>query len=156
MGQKRECNIHLYVTIIHLFNLLCLLQGSSASSDDDDDDALDVPAAVGITFVVTVLITVAATLLIVYIVYKLKKRSTRSEVSVVNTRAIATASSKKATITSNTSSYDNENYEFPENFQQPKVTSRYQSNPITTLQVNPAYGVTKASKNSEKIYENLK
>ena len=134
--------------------ILYLLLGSSAKSDDDD--GLGVPAAVGITFVVTVLITVAVTLLIVCVVYKIKKKGVRSEVSVVNTGAIATASSKKAALTSTTGSFDNENYEFPENFQQPKVTSRYQSNPITTLQVNPAYGVTQASKNSEKIYENLK
>ena len=126
--------------------------GSSASNDDDGSN---VPAAVGITFVVTVLITVAVTLLIVFIIYKIKGKGTRSEVSTANTGATATASPKKATITSMTGSFDNENYEFPENFQQAKVTARYQSNPITTLQVNPAYGLTQASKNSEKIYENL-
>ena len=121
----------------------------------NDDNGSDVPAAVGITFVVTVLITVALTLLIVFVVYKMKKKDTTSEVSTVNTAAITAASSKKATVTSITSSFDSENYEFPENFQQAEVTTRYQSNPIATLQVNPAYGLTQASKNSEKIYENL-
>ena len=49
------------------------LSANAVANGDEDDDALGVPAAVGIAFVVTLVFSVIIMLVVVYIVYKMKK-----------------------------------------------------------------------------------
>ena len=95
----------------------------------------------------TLLTFVPCTLIIVYIVYRIRKKKTTNEARVAFTRTLMTE--RDSTIKS---TCDDENYEFPENMQGAKNESRYQRNPIASIQPNPAYGL---AQNTETIYENV-
>ena len=129
-------------------------QGSS-TNNNDDDDGIGVPAAIGITFVVTLIVSVALTLLIVYIVYKIKKSAAKKEVSAIGAVMSAASMPKESTIKVPASSCNDENYEFPDNFVPPKNKARYASNPLTPMQANPSYGIVQHNETSP-VYENLK
>ena len=119
-------------------------------NNDEDDDALNVPAAVGITFVVTLALSVLVTLVIVYIVYKMKKKPATDEARMAFNSTLMT--DRASTIKVPQSSCDDENYEFPDNMEQTESATRYQKSPSTTMQPNPAYGVTQST---DVIYENV-
>ena len=126
-----------YIMVI-LIQLLPKYTGSSSS-----DDSLSTGAAVGITFVVTLLLSVAFTLLVVYIVYKIRTRKEQaaSEDEVpTSAKPIVTAK-------------DSDVYEFPENVQSP----RYQGDPLATIQPNPSYDMHYfGTKNDKPVYANVK
>jgi len=93
--------------------------------------------------VVTSILSVAITLLVVYMVYKVK---TRKENKASEERV---PSSAKPVL----SAKDSDVYEFPENIQSP----RYQSDPLATIQPNPSYDVHYFGGQSDKpIYANIK
>ena len=89
-------------------------------------------------------------LVVVYIVYRMKKKPATDEASVSLHNTLMT--DRESTIKTPKSSCDDENYEFPDNMGQTASTSRYQSNPGATMQSNPAYGITQSA---DVIYENV-
>ena len=114
--------------------------------------------AVGITFVATLIISILFTLLIVYIVYKIRQSSSNNKPSPVRA-VIPTASLPRgdSTIKATTTAC-NDDYEYPENYKsRDDPTARYQQNPTATLQPNPAYSMEPFDKNDNTpVYENLK
>ena len=136
--------------IIQLFYLKCLIANlDSSTKETSDDGGLSVPAAVGITFVITLIISISATLLIVYIVYKIKQPTAKNVPSSVSAIVAGTPVSNMSTIKGATSG-TNADYEYPEN------NTRYQSNPSAVLQPNPAYSMEGFDKDENtQIYENL-
>ena len=123
---------------------------------------MSIATAVGITFSTTLIITILFTLLIVYIVYKIKQSTTndkpspRSPVSAVVTTASLPRgdSTIKATTTA-----CNDDYEYPENYKsRDDTTTRYQKNPsAAVLQPNPAYSMEPFDKSDNTpVYENFK
>jgi len=139
---------------MYIYTYIHIFQGSSTGNNDDDDDGIGVPAAVGITFVVTLIISVTSTLFIVYIVYKVKKTAAKKEIA-IGTAMTAVSMPKESTIKVPASSCNDENYEFPDNFVPPKNKARYASNPLTPMQPNPSYGIVQHNE-TNPVYENLK
>ena len=88
-------------------------------------------------------------LVIVYIVYKMKKKPATDEARVSFHNKLMTDG--ESTIKLPKSSCDDENYEFPDNMEKAASASRYQSNPGTIMQSNPAYGIAQSA---DPIYEN--
>ena len=112
--------------------------------------------AVGITFVATLIISILFTLLIVYIVYKIRQSTSNNKPSPVRA-VIPTASLPRgdSTIKATTTTC-NDDYEYPENSRD-DLTTRYQRNPSAPLQPNPAYSMEPFDKNDNTpVYENLK
>ena len=120
---------------------------TSAIGNDDEDDY----GSVGITFVVTLVISVLITLVIVYIVYKMKKKPAIDWTKVAFSGTLV--SDGESTIKIPNSSCDDETYEIPDNLEQATDASRYQTDPITIMQPNPAYGI---SLHTDEIYESVK
>ena len=117
---------------------------------------MSIATAVGITFVITLVISILFTLLIVYVVYKIKQSTANNKPSPVS--AVVTAASlprEDSTIKATTC---NDDYEYPENFKSRDDTTRYQKYPSgATLQPNPAYSMEVFDKNdSTPVYESLK
>ena len=137
----------LFVMAIQLFHLKCPVANLDSSKETSDDEGLSVPTAVGITFVITLLLSVSITLLIVYIVYKIKKPTAKNVPSSVSAIAAGAPVPEMSTIKGAASS-TYEDYEYPEN------NTRYQSDPSAVLQPNPAYSMEGFDK--EEIYENIK
>ena len=89
-----------------------------------------------------------------YKIIKTKQSTAKKDISATATDA---SLHRKFTIKGNTSSYNDENYECPDNFNQAKDAARYQSNPSATMQMNPAYSMEKFDgNNNTRVYENLK
>ena len=101
-----------------------------------------------------------STLLIVFIVYKIiksKQSTVRNEISATGPIVTDTSLPRDSTIKGSTSRCDDENYEYPEDFNSGKDNVRYQSNPGASLQMNPAYGMQKFDgSNNAPVYENVK
>ena len=91
-------------------------------------------------------------LVIVYIVYKMKKKSVTDDTRMAFSSRLVT--DRVSTIKVHQSRCDDENYEFPDNMEQAEGATRYQRSPSTTLQPNPAYGIT-VPQSTEAIYENV-
>ena len=135
--------------VIHL--RICL----SFPGDDGADDGLTISAAVGITFVVTLLISVALTLIVVCAVYKIKQKSPTRNISTISTAITSSSLPRDSTIKE--TKYQDENYEYPENIDSAKETPRYQGNPGAAMQPNPAYSLEQFNgRVSPPVYENLK
>jgi len=101
-----------------------------------------VGAAIGITFATTLILSVALNLLLMYVVYKVwtkkQKKATDSEEDV--------PSSAKPMV----SAKDSDVYEFPE-------CTRYQGDPLATIQPNPAYSMQQFEPKKDKpVYANIK
>ena len=139
-----------YPTILSKMSLTANLD--SSTKETSDDGGLSVPAAVGITFVITLIISISVTLLIVYIVYKvykIKKPAAKNVPSSVSAIVAGTPVPNMSTIKEATSG-TNGDYEYPEN------NPRYQSDPSAVLQPNPAYSMEGFDKDENaQIYENL-
>jgi len=101
--------------------------------------------AIGLTFIVTLLVTITLTLLIVCIVYKIKQLKSSSVKNQGKLLSVINPSVKEPTdSTVEVKSCDNDEYnnlyEFPDGFQQPTNSTRYQHTPTATaLLVNPSY-----------------
>lgn len=66
----------------YLSTYICIKNNFVVSAyTDDDSDTLSTPAVVGITFVITLIISVTLTLLIVKIAYKIKQSSAKNKES---------------------------------------------------------------------------
>ena len=132
-----------------MFSSLLLHHIVSPNSDNDDtNNGLGVPAAVGITFVLTLIISIALTLLAVYIVYKMKKKSvTNKNKSVTNKKTISATN----VIKNAENSYDDVCV-LPVDTQPVQKASDYQNYPVMPIQPNPAY----RKYNPEPIYEDTK
>ena len=102
---------------------------------DDEDSKVTTVAAVGITFILTLIFSISLVLLIVCIFSKKKKKSgiKNENISAQNPTVTSTA---KCELTNKNS----EVYEFPDNFV-PSEEARYQRHPDSVLQRNPAYGI---------------
>lgn len=125
--------------------------------ENDNDDALSTSAAVGITFVVTLIVSVLFTLVIVYIVYRIiKKKAGADENEARVVFSSASMGAKNSTIKVTESSCDSETYVFPEDLERATSTNRYQGNPVAPMQRNPAYGLSKFNKITDPVYENVK
>ena len=119
--------------------LLSNYTGTSTSSDD----SLSTGAAIGITFVVTSILSVAITLMVAYMVYKIKTRKeNKDSVEEVPTSAKPIVSAKGGDV-----------YEYPENLD----STRYQGDPLATIQPNPSYDVHYFGASKDKpVYANIK
>ena len=130
-----------------------VVSGSPANAienDNQDDYGISVPATAGITFVVTLVVSVFITLVIVYVVYKMKKKPVTDNAKVALSNTLTTDGD--SIIKEPKSTCDDENYEFPDNLPATSA-NRYQSNPMnTSMQANPAYGMPQSS---DEIYENI-
>ena len=117
---------------------------------------MSIAAAVGITFTITLIISILFTLLIVYIVYKIKQPTANNIPSSVN--AVITAASLPREDSTIKGTACNDVYEYPENYKSSNDTTRYQKTPsAATLQPNPAYSMEAFDKNdSTPVYENVK
>ena len=133
-----------------MYSIVSSLSANAVGNSDEDEDVLSVPAAVGITFVVTLVLSVLIMLVIVYIVYKIKKKPATDEARVAFSSTLMTG--RASTIKVSQSSCDDENYEFPDNMEQTESATRYQKSPTTTMQANPAYEIPQST---EVIYENV-
>ena len=111
------------------------------------------------TFALTLIASISCTLLIVYIVYKIKQPAAKTDISTIG-RVVTDASLPRDTTIkgkANDCYNDDENYEFPEDFNSETTTVRYQRTPSTKLQSNPAYGMERYDENADQpVYENLK
>ena len=129
---------------------------------NSDEDWLTTIAAVGITFVLTLIVTIFITLLIVHLVHKKKGAAKKKIIGTQNPTAVP--STDKCGLSAKKS----EVYEFPDNFT-PSEEDRYQKHPGAALQRNPAYGVEKydtikdaplyedtTEYETSPVYENLK
>lgn len=98
--------------------------------------------AVGITFVATLIISILLTLLIVYIVYKIRQSTSNNKPSPVSAViSVASLPRGDSTIKATPTSC-NDDYEYPENYKsRDDPTTRYQRNPSAPLQPNPAYSM---------------
>ena len=142
-----------YTYIFH-YNCIGSLANANRNDDDDDDDddsdndedTFNVFAAVGITFAVTLIISVLFTLVIVYIVCKIKRKPAKDDSRVTFSSMLMTA--KDSTIKAN-EGCDYEDYEFPEDLKEANSTRRYQSNPVAVMQQNPV-------NDTEAIYDDVK
>jgi len=108
------------------------------------DEDISIGAAVGIAIVITLILSVALTLSVVYISYKVwiikQKKATNSEGDV--------QSSAKPTV----SAKDSDVYVFPDNLQ----SARHQSDLLATIQPNPAYPMQQFdAKEDEQVYVNV-
>ena len=118
---------------------------------------MSITTAVGITFAATLIISILFTLLIVYIVYKIKQSTTNDKPSpisaVVTTASLPRGDSTIKAITTTC----NDDYEYPENYEsRDDTTTRYQRNPSAPLQPNPAYTMEPFDKSDNApIYENF-
>ena len=137
----------MYIESYQLYIFIVIIIVVTPANADDDDDTTSVATAVGITFVLTLITFVPFTLIIVYIVYRIRKKKTTNEARVAITGSLMTE--RDTTIKS---TCDDENYGFPENMKGAKNESRYQRNPIASIQPNPAYGL---AQNTETIYEKV-
>ena len=91
-----------------------------------------------------------------YKIIKSKKSTARNEVSATGPIVTDTSLPRDSTIKGTTSECNDENYEYPENFNSEKDNVRYQRNPGASLQMNPAYSVEKFDgSNNAPVYENL-
>ena len=88
--------------------------------------------------------------MIVYIVYK-KKKPAVDKTKMAFSGTLVTDG--ESTIKIPKSSCDDETYEIPDNLEQATDASRYQTDPITIMQPNPAYGI---SLHTDEIYESVK
>ena len=116
---------------------------------------MSVATAAGITFATTLIITILFTLLIVYIVYKIKQSTTNDKPSPISA-VVTTASLPRGDSTIKATC--NDDYEYPENYNsRDDTTTRYQKNPSATLQPNPAYSMEPFDKSDNTpVYENFK
>ena len=130
-----------------MYSIASSLSANAVGNGDEDEDVLSVPAAVGITFVVTLVLSVFITLVIVYIVYKMKKKPAKDEARVAFSSTLMT--NRASTIKVSQSSCDDENYKLTDNMEQAESETRYQKSPTTTMQANPTYGVPQST------YENV-
>ena len=120
------------------------------------DDVLSTAAAVGITFTVTLIISISCTLLIGYIVYRIKQPAIVNETIANNTIATAATIPKDTTNKVKTASCNNGNYEYPENYSPGMGIVRYQDSPVTRMQANPAYSMESFDRSAKpSVYENL-
>ena len=91
--------------------------------------------------------------------YKIKQPAAKTEISTIG-RVVTDASlPRDTTIKGKTNGCytDDENYEFPEDFNSEITTVRYQRTPCTKLQSNPAYDMEGFDANADQpVYENLK
>ncbi|XP_065898098.1 low-density lipoprotein receptor-related protein 1B-like isoform X2 [Dysidea avara] len=109
----------------------CTLSNATKDCTDSDEDRLTAIAAVGITFILTLILSTIITLLIVCLVHK-KKGSTKKEtITVQSPTAPSTAKCDLSVKNSDV-------YEIPDNFI-PTDEDRYQRHPGGALQKNPAY-----------------
>ena len=88
---------------------------------------------------------------------KTKQSTAKNDITATSPIVTDASHPKDSTIKGNTSGYDDENYEYPEDFNAGKDNVRYQSNPHESLQMNPYYNVQKFDGNNDApVYEDLK
>ena len=141
----------LSLSYTYIFHYNCIVSLANANGDDDEDDDndednFDVFVAVGITFAVTLITSVLFTLVMVYMVCKIKRKPAKDDKRVTFSGMLMTA--KDSTIKAN-ESCDYEDYEFPEDLKEANSTSRYQSKPVAVMQQNPV-------NDTEAIYDDVK
>ena len=139
-------------------SILLKFKGITNNDDDDDDDGLSTPTVVGSTFAITLVISILFTLLIVYIVYKIKESTANNKPSSVGAIVTAMASLPTDSTIKSIATIPNDDYEYPEDSKSANYMTRYQKNPsAATMQSNPAYSLETIDKNdSTPVYENLK
>ena len=93
-------------------------------------------------------------LVIVYIVYKMKKKPATDETRMAFSSRLVT--DRASTIKVHQNRCDDENYELADNMEQAEGATRYQRSPSITMQPNPVYGIpVPQSTEAVYIYENL-
>jgi len=116
----------------------CYLYAVSSNSDEE----FSIGAAIGITFVVTLILSVAFTLLVVYIVYKVWIVEQKTTTDIEDNLPL----SAKPIVSANNSNV----HEFHHQ------STRYQSNPLATVKPNSAHAMHKFDdKDDIQISDNI-
>ena len=135
-------------SVQYMCNYYIYIEGTETA-----DDGLSTATVAGVTFALTLVISISCTLLIVYILYKIKQPAAKHEISTIG-RVVTDASlPRDSTIKGKPTICSDENYEYPENFDSAPNTERYQRTLSTKFQPNPAYSME--SVDNQAVYENI-